>query len=94
MRQHLAFSFPETKNISLSTIYRNLKENNFSYKKITKTPVQRNSLKIKEKRFLLCKQLVYSLWKKYNVIFVDETSLCLNFKKKIMDGEKEARNYR
>jgi len=52
----------------------------FRLKKVSQCPIKRNEQTTKEIRVSICKQLIFYLWKKENVSFIDETSLYFNFK--------------
>lgn len=80
IKNHLITEYNNLHDIDTSVIYRALIANGFSFKKVNKIPVQRNLENTKRYRYTVSQKLIYSLYKGFDVVFVDEASINLNSK--------------
>ena len=91
MKSKLLDIYPELQNLTLQTLSNELSKNQFSFKNLAMCPERQNSEIVKNERKRLVQKLVYSLYKEYDVIFVDETSLHFGEKRRYGWGKKGAK---
>jgi len=87
MRQLLLDRYHDVQDISITAIRNALLRNSFTFKKVSNCPAARNVWQTKYNHNILCKQLVYSLWNKYQVIFIEASIYC-NLKRQYGWGQK------
>lgn len=88
IRARLIAIYPELSDITKKCVADTLKNNNYSFKKISNRPEQRNLATVKLKRKQLIQQLVYVLYQDFDIIFIDETSFHFGEKRRYGWGKK------